>query len=205
LQHGLDNNNFYEKVNKNFINTSNLPMGYCLEDQEAYLNLFKKCELENRRVLCNKSSFEQSVYLDLSIFDLKLIVKFIEYLVMVILNPILSIMGIISNVMVMIVVNKVKKKKDKFNDMKKSKDGMFNHIFIHSLFNVGDPQGHIYHTSLSYKHHQRDFEVSTEVLQSNTSHGKLFQEAHTFCRTYIHKDGLVLCIPWLYGSSFLLF
>ena len=136
LQHGLDYNNFYEKVNKNFINTSNLPMGYCLEDQEAYLNLFKKCELENRRVLCNKSSFEQRVYLDLSIFDLKMIVKFIEYLVMVILNPILSIMGIISNVMVMIVVNKVKKKKDKFNDMKKAKDGMFNHIFIHSLFNV---------------------------------------------------------------------
>jgi hypothetical protein len=99
-----------------------------------------ECDLSSRLSKCNKSNFnlitEYSFDLTLNV-NLELIFNLLEYLIIVILNPVLSLFGIITNLLVMIVVNNIKNlKKAKIKETKKAKDNMFNHIVAHSGFNV---------------------------------------------------------------------
>ena len=99
-----------------------------------------KCDFSSRLSKCNKSNFnlitDYSFDLTLNV-NLELIFNLLEYIIIVILNPGLSFFGILTNLLVMLIVNNIKNlKKAKINETKKAKDSMFNHIFAHSGFNV---------------------------------------------------------------------
>ena len=101
--------------------------------------LKRRCNFTTRLAICKKSDFsvktESSFDLTLKV-NLELIFSFLEYLIIVILNPIFSFFGIITNLMVMVVVNNIKNlKKDKIKETNKTRDHMFRHIFVHSAFN----------------------------------------------------------------------
>jgi hypothetical protein len=107
------------------------------------LDLLKHtCNFSENLSKCNKSNFNfnTDMNFDFSLnINIEMIFDLLEFLIIVIINPIFSFFGIITNLMVVIVVYNIKnlkknvKIKDKSN---KSKDNLFKHISTHSGFNI---------------------------------------------------------------------
>jgi hypothetical protein len=129
---------------KRYINVSTL---FCLFE-DRYNEFLFKCKFDNRRKLCNATSFNLNetnslneipnnifvLYTDEDVINL---IQLSEYILLVILNPIFAFFGLLTNLMVVIVIYNFKNlKTDKKTDMKRAKDNMFKHILIHSIFNV---------------------------------------------------------------------
>jgi hypothetical protein len=114
---------------------------YCFQRFD-YEKLVKSCNFRERIKKCNKSSFEMDKKNSLNLkitndLDIKNLIKWFEYIFLIILNPIFAFMGLISNLMIIIVIKNFRyMKKEGFDssDMK-SNENMFKHIKINSVFN----------------------------------------------------------------------
>jgi hypothetical protein len=120
---------------------------YCLFEKN-YMNLLLKCDFEKKIKLCNKTDFnltENNLLNEIpsNIFVLKTdedlinLTKLIEYILLVILNPVFAFFGMVTNLMVIIVIYNLKNlKRNNKIELKNIKDNMFKYILIHSVFNV---------------------------------------------------------------------
>jgi hypothetical protein len=95
--------------------------------------LFKSCNFSRKKENCNKTNYKP-IALELNEKEFVYALKLVEFLMLVVLNPALGLTGILTNSVVVIVVNNIKK--HKINDAKKKYSHMFNHILINSSFNV---------------------------------------------------------------------
>jgi hypothetical protein len=101
---------------------------YCLDK-----NLKKRiweCNFDQRFKLCNKTSFKNStISLFNNAIDVYFLIKWLKLIIFVFLEPVLSILGIITNLLTMIVLKRAFAK----NEMK---DNMYKHVFFNSIFNL---------------------------------------------------------------------
>ena len=92
-----------------------------------------ECNFDQRLKLCNKTSFENSKISTISLFnnaiDFYFLIKWLKLIIFVFLEPALSLLGIVTNLLTIIVLKRAFAK----NEMK---DSMYKHIFYNSIFNV---------------------------------------------------------------------
>jgi hypothetical protein len=126
-------------INNNMFVYENSPNYYCVN----HTVLANKCNFEKRLIFCKRSNFsigktKKDHYLDFNFgLDIEFLFILLKYIIVIILNPILSIFGLLTNIFVIIVAKNIKNlKKDGLNSPKKSKDTIFKHIIIYSCFNV---------------------------------------------------------------------
>jgi len=117
----LDFDLYYEERFKTLVEIS-LLFQYCnfLDDLECdFTKLFKRCSL-----IAQKKSYHE--FQDTEVFVL---MKWLEYIIIVILQPLFGLIGIINNSLVFVVV----RNKEKKNILK---DPMYLHIQLNSFFNI---------------------------------------------------------------------
>ena len=130
----------YELTDRNYsifdYHLYNVPLSYCLLRHD-YAILVRTCEFEKKIQKCNKTtmSFDINAH-GYSWLDLINFFKMCEFILIIVLNPIFAGLGLVSNLIIIIVVYKLKPAKTKAGDMKKKKDNMYKHMVIHSVFNV---------------------------------------------------------------------
>ena len=111
---------------------------YCFQLFD-YDQLVKSCNFRERTQRCNKSSFitNNKQYTLTNDLDIKNLIKWFEYIFLIILNPIFAFMGLISNLMIIIVIRNFRyMKKAGFDSSNmKSNENMFKHIKTNSVFN----------------------------------------------------------------------
>jgi hypothetical protein len=109
-----------------------------------YEEQYKKCNFKKRIELCQSLgdssqnvTNNQNAFQFNNDFDLLNLIKLIEYVLLVILNPIIAFFGIISNIMVVYVIYMMKYSKSILHkEKKRPKEAMFDYIMMHSIFNV---------------------------------------------------------------------
>jgi hypothetical protein len=92
-----------------------------------------ECNFYKKIQLCNKTTFQNNKISTLSFFDngidVYFFIKWLELIIFMFLEPILSLIGIITNLLTIIVLRRAFAK----NEMK---DNMYKHMIINSIFNV---------------------------------------------------------------------
>ena len=86
-----------------------------------FTKMFNKCSIKSIKSKINNFWTDEEAYI---------FIKWLEYVLLVILQPLFCGIGIINNILVIIVINN-KSKKMLFKDV------MYKHIFLNSLFNIG--------------------------------------------------------------------
>ena len=113
----------------------------CLVDP-AYNKNYKFCNFKERLKNCNKTSFkttDSSPLFEISNdTDFLYLVKWLEYIFVVILSPIAAFLGFLSNLVILIVAYNFKslKKRDPNFTFNKSSQSLFKHIKLSSMFNI---------------------------------------------------------------------
>ena len=117
-------------------------LAYCLFMPNIE-QMYQKCEFDKLKMKCNKSEFNSNEtnigkkFQFNNDYDLVYLIKFFEYVLLVILNPIFAFLGIITNLMVVYVIYMMKYSKNSLkNNKNRPKESMFDHIMIHSVFNA---------------------------------------------------------------------
>ena len=92
-----------------------------------------ECNFDQKLKMCNKTSYQSSqistVSLLNSAIDFYFLIKWLKLIIFVFLEPALSLLGIVTNLLTIIVLKRAFAK----NEMK---DKMYNHVFFNSIFNV---------------------------------------------------------------------
>ena len=113
----------------------------CLVDP-AYHKNFKLCSFKERAENCNKTRFkaaDSSPLFEISSDnDFLYLVKWLEFIFVVILSPIAAFLGLLSNLLILIVAHNFKslKKRDPNFTFNKSSQSLFLHIKLSSVFNL---------------------------------------------------------------------
>ena len=116
-------------------------LSYCLF-QPSYLADFNACKFEDRMSGCNKSNFiakNQPSFIRLSNdIDIKYMLKWLELIILVILNPVFAFLGFLANLLVLIVIRNMKnlKKHQIHFSNNKTNRNMIKHVRINSFFNM---------------------------------------------------------------------
>ena len=127
-----DDNGFQSKVD-------GISLAYCLFISN-YKQLFKSCNFDKRIKSCNRSEFDsinENYELTNELSSLNLF-KLVEYIILIVLNPVFALIGIIINLLSIITIINLKnivKEKQHHSHMNHN-DSMFKHILINSIFNV---------------------------------------------------------------------
>lgn len=102
---------------------------YC--HNEDLKSSIKACEFEKRLKLCNNISFnyESSSFQFDNDTDFLFLIKWLQLIMVIIIQPLLCFIGIINNLITIVVIKNRNNKKD-------FKDKMYKHIVINSAFNI---------------------------------------------------------------------
>lgn len=120
---------YYDSYYDNDINHT---VRFCIgQDFEARL---KACNFGDRLSKCNTSSFKIGSILPTSLqinneIDVYYLIKWLELVVLIFLEPIFCALGILFNVLVILVLRNER-------DMHKMKDNMYKHVLVNSYFNL---------------------------------------------------------------------
>jgi hypothetical protein len=91
---------------------------------------FQKCGFDSLTAKCNKSNNEKISAFNIdSDMDVFYLIKSLQFILLIVLNPIFCFFGIINNLLTIIVISNKKMKKD-------FKDPMYKHIRINAFFNI---------------------------------------------------------------------
>jgi hypothetical protein len=95
-----------------------------------FLENYKKCNFDDLQTKCNKSNYQTNTAFSLdNDMDLFYLIKSLQFILLIVLNPIFCFFGIINNLLAIVVISNKKKKKD-------FKDPMYKHIRINAFFNI---------------------------------------------------------------------
>jgi hypothetical protein len=132
--HDFENNYYYFTE----LGTFDIKMYYCFQ-LVNYNTLLSACNFRERIKKCNKSSFkanknENSITNDLNVIN---VIKWFEYVLLIVLNPMFAFAGLVSNSIVIVVIRNFShmKKEQLEQSSLKSNKNMFTHIKVNSIFN----------------------------------------------------------------------
>ena len=123
-------NYFYANYDSDLVDKFH-KINYC--HTENFEGSISKCNFRQRLNICNKKSFvmetkKDSLYLD-NDTDLLYLIKWLQFIILIIIQPVLSVLGIINSLISIYVINR-KETKKYFTDK------MYKHIAINCVFNV---------------------------------------------------------------------